>query len=100
MQSSWMGEGLDTTRSFQNLHSVPFIQNKSDIVDYIRGEYHLNGNVLFKMTPDMNEIVDTDPQIKDQMIKSFNEFKKRNSMITGGKKIIPDSLFRNYTRPN
>jgi uncharacterized sulfatase len=99
-QSSWMGEGLDTTRSFQNLHSVPFIQNKSDIIDYILGEYHLNGNVLFKLTPQMNEIVDADPQMKDQLIKAFNQFKKRNALIIEGKKIVPDSILRNYVVPD
>ena len=98
--SSWIGGGLDTTRSFQSLHSVPFIQNKSDIIDFILGEYHLNGTDLYKLTPDMNEIVVDNPQMKDQLIKSFNEFKKRNAMIISGKKIIPDSLIRNYTTPN
>ena len=48
----------------------------------------------------MNEIMVDNPQMKDQLIKSFNEFKKRNAMIISGKKIIPDSLIRNYTTPN
>ncbi|MES3017797.1 MAG: sulfatase-like hydrolase/transferase [Bacteroidota bacterium] len=97
-QSSWMGQGLDTTRNFQNIHSVPFIQNKSDIVDFISGEYHLNGNVLFKLSSDMNEVVSSDARMKAQLTNAFNQFKRRNSMIISGKKIIPDSIFQKYTR--
>ncbi|MEJ7779043.1 MAG: sulfatase-like hydrolase/transferase [Daejeonella sp.] len=97
--SSWIGKGLDTSRSFRNLHSLPFIQNKTDIIDFIMGEYHLNGDNLYKLSPDLAEEIVNDPERKSQMINAFNQFKKRNAMIADGKKIIPDSLFRNYTLP-
>ena len=47
VMESWLGKGLDTTRTFQNRHAAPLMQTKTDIIDFIMGEYHLNGDVLF-----------------------------------------------------
>lgn len=97
--SSWIGQGLDTTRSFQNLHSVPFIQNKTDMIDFIMGEYHLNADNLYQFSPDLDESMVEERQKKSQLVNAFNKFKKQNSVITNGGKILPDSLFKNYTVP-
>ncbi|MDO8993036.1 MAG: LTA synthase family protein, partial [Daejeonella sp.] len=97
--NSWIGEGLDTSRNFRNLHRIPLIQNKTDIIDFVMGEYHLNGNDLFKLNPGMDEERLNDDARKNQLLNEFNLFKKRNAVITNGGKIIPDSLYKNYTLP-
>lgn len=97
--NSWIGEGLDTSRDFRNLHRIPLIQNKTDIIDFVMGEYHLNGNDIFKLTPGLDEEIVRDDKIKSQLLSEFNLFKKRNAVIVNGGKIIPDSLYKNYTLP-
>lgn len=97
--NSWIGEGLDTSRNFRNLHRIPLIQNKTDIIDFVMGEYHLNGTDLFKLDSGMGEERLTDDSKKNQLLNEFNLFKKRNAVITNGGKIIPDSLFKSYTLP-
>lgn len=97
--NSWIGEGLDTSRNFRNLHRIPLIQNKTDIVDFVMGDYHLNGNDLFKLNPAMGEERLNDDARKNQLLNEFNLFKKRNSVIVNGGKVIPDSLYKNYTLP-
>jgi len=99
-QNSWLGQGLDTTRSFQNLHQVPLMQTKTNLNDFIMGEYHLNGDKLYKLNKDLGEDLVNDEEKKDQLINAFNHFKKKNNVIINGGKIVPDSLFRNYTIQN
>jgi len=100
-QNSWLGQGLDTTRSFQNIHQVPLMQTKTNLIDFIMGEYHLNGDKLYKLNEDLGEelIIDDDEK-KNQLINAFNQFRKKNNVIINGGKIVPDSLFRNYTIQN
>jgi len=95
--TSWLGQGLDTTRNFQNLHQVPLMQTKTDLIDFIKGKYHLNGDKLYKMNKDLGEELVIDDEKKGELINAFNQFRKRNSVIINGRKIIPDSIFRNYT---
>ena len=99
-QNSWLGHGLDTTRGFQNLHQVPLMQTKTNMIDFIMGEYHLNGDKLYKLNVDLGEELVNDDEKKNQLINAFNQFRKKNNVIINGGKIIPDSLFRNYTVQN
>jgi uncharacterized sulfatase len=96
-QNSWLGQGLDTTRGFQNLHQVPLMQTKTNMIDFIMGEYHLNGNKLYKLNEDLGEELVNDDEKKNQLINAFNLFRKKNNIIINGGKIVPDSLYRNYT---
>lgn len=100
MLSSWIGEGLDTGRVFGNSHRIPLMQNKNDIVDFVMGEYHLNGNDLFKLNQQLEEEKVDDEARKNQMINEFNLFKIRNTSISNGGKLIPDTLYKKYTLPN
>ena len=91
---SWIGNGLDTVRSFRNIHSYPIMQTKADLVDFIMDEYHLNGQTLFKLNANMDETQIEDANKYNQLMSAFEQFKKRNSNISNG--IIPDSVYRNY----
>lgn len=97
---SWLGQGLDTTRAFQNRHATPLMQTKTDIIDFVMGEYHLNGDVLFKIDKNMGEDVVNNPKIKEQMMRAFRAFKIKNRQIINGARMIPDSIYRNYTINN
>jgi len=99
-QNSWLGQGLDTTRGFQNLHQVPLMQTKTNLIDFIMGEYHLNGDKLYKLNEDLGEDFVNDEEKKNQLINAFNQFRKKNNVIINGGKIVPDSLVRNYTIQN
>jgi phosphoglycerol transferase MdoB-like AlkP superfamily enzyme len=93
---SWMGQGLDTSLNFQNLHQYPLMQTKNDMIDFVMGEYHINGNTLFKISPDMSEEVVQDDNKLNQLRNAFDAFKKRNTQIINGGKIIPDTISTRY----
>lgn len=98
--SSWLGHGLDTAREFRNIQGIALMQNKTDLLDFVLGEYHLNGETLFKLSPELDEEPADDPERKAAISAAFSQFKKRNGSVSAGKRFIPDSLYRNYTIPN
>jgi len=95
--TSWLGQSLDTTRGFQNIHLVPLMQTKTELKDFIMGEFHLNGTDLYKLNSDMGEEPIEDLGQKNKLIGAFQNFKKKNSELILGKKIIPDSIYSKYS---
>ncbi|WP_256004313.1 LTA synthase family protein [Pedobacter deserti] len=94
--SSWMGLGLDTARAFRNIHAYPLMQTKTEIVDFIMDEYHLNGSQLYKLSPNMSEEAVEDEQKKSQLKRAFDRFKQRNSKLSNGSPLLPDSIYKRF----
>lgn len=95
---SWVGQGLDTNRNFENLHNYPLLQTKTDMIDFIMGEYHLNGDNLFKLNADLGEDPLKDDDKLNQLKSAFDQFKRKNEQtFTGsGSHVIPDSIHQHY----
>lgn len=95
---SWLGAGLDTSRQFRNIHQYPLIQTKTDMIDFVKGEYHLNGNTLYKLNSDMGESVIEDEDQVNQVKGIFEQFKIKNNKIYKGNAILPDSVLNKFNR--
>lgn len=93
---SWLGMGIDTARAFRNLHPRVLKQNKSELVDYVSGEYHLNGRDIYKITAGLEEAPVEEPQQKARMQAEFARFKQKNKQISKQGKLLPDSLYQRY----
>lgn len=95
--TSFIGSGLDTNRSFRNIHQYPLMQTKTDMIDFVCGNYHLNGQQLFKLNAEMGEIPDDDANERDKLRQLFDQFKSRNQLLIDGKgKLLPDSILKHY----
>lgn len=93
---SWMGSGLDTMRSFRNIHAYPLMQTKSDIIDFISGDWMLHNQDLYKITPEMGLIPVSDPNRKSQMTASFNQFLDKNGRFINGAPLVVDSTYKKF----
>jgi phosphoglycerol transferase MdoB-like AlkP superfamily enzyme len=87
----WIGSGLDTARQFRNIHAYALMQTKTDLLDFIDGEYHLNGSTLFRLSPDLNEVPVPDDPRKQVLENVFNRFLRLNDRVVPGSKLVPDS---------
>lgn len=94
--ATWMGSGLDTSRSFVNNHMYPLMQTKSDVIDFIMGNFHLNGDNLFSILDNMGEDPLQDNVKYTQLQGAFNQFKTRNEKLISGAKLLPDSIYTKY----
>ncbi|WP_117434200.1 LTA synthase family protein [Flavimarina sp. Hel_I_48] len=96
VETSFLGSGLDTVRSFRNIHEMPLKQTKTDLVDYVKGIYHLNKDNLFELNRDLGEFKIENENKKAELQAAFRAFKRRNLEITNGAPLIPDSIYNNY----
>lgn len=93
---SWIGSGLDTVRSFRNIHAYPLMQTKNDLIDFVMGEYMLNGNDLYRINSNMQLIPLQDDNKAASLKAGFDRFRQKNDKIIQGAALIPDSLYQVY----
>ena len=93
---TWMGDGLDTARTFRNIHSYPLMQTKTDLVDFIQGDHHLNGATVFRLKPDLSE----DPVSGEGqgLTSAMEAFRQRNERWLQAGALLPDTLYQRYVR--
>lgn len=94
--ASWIGSGLDTTRAFGNIHHYPLMQTKNEVIDFVQGTSHLNGQNTFSISENMDEEPMNEKIKTEQLQHSFDLFKSRNQKFIDGAKLIPDSIYRKY----
>lgn len=94
---SWMGSGLDTSRSFRNIHAYPLMQTKNEVIDFVMGDYMLNGNDLYRINSNMQLTPEQDPAITVRLRAAFDRYKSKNEKMLEGAPMIPDSLYRSYS---
>ena len=97
-QTSFLSKGLDTVSTFRNIHLIPLMQTKTDLVDFVSETYHLNGNQLFQLYPNLYEEPITDETKKEELLTAFADFKRRNEQIAEGRPLVPDSLVIKYAQ--
>ncbi|MES2003685.1 MAG: sulfatase-like hydrolase/transferase [Bacteroidota bacterium] len=98
--ASWMGTGLDTARNFRNIHAYPIMQTKTDLVDFIMGNYLLNGNDLFRINNNMDLTPENNPVKANELKAAFSRFKSKNDSFLKTMRIVPDSLLKKYIPDN
>ena len=94
--ASWMGAGLDTSRQFRNIHAYPIMQTKTDLIDFVMGNYMLNGNDLFSIKDNMDLVPEKNDAKANELKAAFGRFKNKNENFLGSMRIVPDSLLQKF----
>jgi uncharacterized sulfatase len=92
-----MGSYMDTARQFRNLHAYPLMQTKNDIIDFVMGNYLLNGSNLYRLDSTLDATPDQKANKKIHLQNAFTRFKEDNKAFIATLKIVPDSLLEKYT---
>lgn len=92
----WIGQGIDTTRQFRNIHSIPLMRYKGSTIDYIYKEYFYTDGSLFKIDSNF-DIEESNGDILNSVTESFNESKNLNTYLTSKNKIT--TLSSNFKKP-
>ncbi|MEA3496645.1 MAG: LTA synthase family protein [Bacteroidota bacterium] len=88
----WLSTGIDFTKQFRNVHSLPIMRTKNSIDDYLDGRYFLSNNILYSITPHFGLVPQNDPSKLVELKGKLREYKKVNKYACESNKIIPDSL--------
>lgn len=97
-KASWMGGGLDTSRGFRNTHAYPLMQTKTEIIDFIQGNWMVNSNTLFRINDKMELTQEDNPAKANELKANFDRYKFKNNQFISNLKILPDSLLLRYLR--
>ncbi len=93
---SWMGTGLDTSRNFRNVHAYPLMQTKTDIIDFVQGEWMINSNVLYRINNKMELTQEDNPQKSIELSTNFERYKSKNNQFISNLKLLPDTVLQHY----
>lgn len=93
---SWLGSGLDTAPNRRNIHVIPLMQTKTDMVDFVLGNYHLNGNDVYELSDQLEEKPVSENNIKQKLQSAFQSFRQKNDRLVRSSQLIPDSIYKTY----
>jgi lipoteichoic acid synthase len=92
VNASWLSSGIDTAQEFRNIHSMPLMRNKNELIDYIDGLYYLAGNQAYKLNPGlMAEQMEND-SIRTILQQKLERFKQINTYVCEKNRLFPDTL--------
>lgn len=91
-KTAWMSSGLDTNKSFRNIHTIPIMQNKGVINELIYKDYLYSNGDIFKIDENFETTKISDSDILKTIEDTLRETKKLNAYLTQKNKIIPKSL--------
>jgi hypothetical protein len=94
--SAWVGDGLDTAFAFRNVHQYPLMQTKTDLVDFVAGENHLNNGNLFRLHADLSEDAIADDSIRMTLESRMEAYRERNNRWLQTRRLWPDTVLQRY----
>ena len=86
---TWMGQVLDTARTFQAKINMPLMRNKNQLVDYLNGEFFYSDGQIYLITEGLNIDPITDPEVLTRLTGEFEEYKNKNSYTVQTRKLLP-----------
>jgi uncharacterized sulfatase len=93
-RATWMGKGLDMAAEFRNLHDVPLKQTKTDLRDFVSGEWFLGNGRLYALEDNLEiEPVD-DAQRLASVRQRFDAFVSANAAFARERRLAPPDALR------
>jgi uncharacterized sulfatase len=86
---SWLGDVLDTCRTFRNIHHTPFMLTNRDINDYLYEDNYIGGKQLYQICPQMNLKELPDGELTSKLMKIRDNFKIVNNYVCQNNKLYP-----------
>ncbi len=85
----WIGDGIDTSAHFRNIHSYPLMMTKLQLVDYISGSYWLNEHDVYKINAQMDLEKINDNITLNRLEKEMTLFRFCNQKMRKTGQLIP-----------
>ena len=87
--TSWLGKGLDTEKSFRNTHKIGLMRYKGGLKDFLFKEYLYSDGDLYKIDNSFKLNKINNSALLKEIKISFDSFKQINNYVTSQDKIYP-----------
>ncbi|WP_026951483.1 LTA synthase family protein [Algoriphagus mannitolivorans] len=88
-QVTWIGQVLDTARTFQAKINMPLMRNKNQLIDYLNGEFFYSDGQIYVISEGLNIDPITDAEVLTRLTGEFEEYKNKNSYTVQTRKLLP-----------
>jgi phosphoglycerol transferase MdoB-like AlkP superfamily enzyme len=85
----WLGNQLDTCRSFRCIHNIPFMSTNRDIECYVSGNYYFAYNTIYKILPGLNLQEIEDDSLLNLYQRKLDNFKFINIYVCENNLLYP-----------
>jgi hypothetical protein len=72
------------------------MQTKTDLVDFVAGENHLNNGNLFRLHADLSEDAIADDTIRSTLQGGMEAYRERNNRWLQTRRLWPDTVLWRY----
>jgi phosphoglycerol transferase MdoB-like AlkP superfamily enzyme len=90
-RTHWMGSGLDVNANWRNVHTVPLKQTKTELSDYVSGEYYLAQNRLFTLQDGMVTALEDNPAITQELQAEFTNLKSHLTQLPAARQLVSEA---------
>lgn len=91
---SWLADVIDTSASFRNQQSMPFMEWSRAMTDYIYKNYYLSGQQLYAIQPNLSIIKTRNDTVKNHMSQLLDNFKLINNLVCTQNLLYPKNLLK------
>jgi lipoteichoic acid synthase len=93
-RAHWLGAGIDTSRGFRNIHTMPLMRTKEELIDFLDNDYFLSGDQLFRLRDRLELEKSSDDTVKSSLVHKFNTFRQINRYVCANDKLYPEPTER------
>jgi hypothetical protein len=86
---SWMGAGLDVHVPFRNVHRFPLKQTKTELSDFVSGEYYLAQDRLHRIGDGLQPEPIQNAEILTQLKAEFGKFRASLMALNKAERLTP-----------
>jgi hypothetical protein len=80
----WMGAGLDVNTQWRNLHTLPMKQTKTELSDFVSGEYYLAQDKLYSLQDGLATAPEEAPAIEQSLRAEFANMRAALARLSQG----------------
>lgn len=90
----WVGKGLDVHPQWRNLHAVPLKQTRTELSDYVAGEYYLAQDKLFSLQDGLVTAPESNAMVEQELRNAFAAFKAGLPGLVRQGRLVPEAAAR------
>jgi hypothetical protein len=87
----WMGTGLDVHTQWRNLHTLPIKQTKTELSDYVSGEYYLAQDKLFSLQDGLVTVPEEAPAVEQRLRAEFASMRTALARLSQGAGLVAEA---------
>lgn len=87
----WMGTGLDAHTSWRNVHALPLKQTKTELSDYLAGEYFLSQGKLFSLQDGLTMTPEDDDATLQRLREELGGLRSAMATLDQASELVPQA---------